>query len=66
MTTKNGDCDLAPIIANLQWQLKNYEDLHQISKKADEDLKNGQILLDECKELINKYEVAEHEVSLWC
>ena len=66
MTTQNCDHDLAPIIANLQWQLENYEDLHQISKTADENSKNGQILLDECKELINKYEVAEDKVSLWC
>ena len=66
MTTQNGDHDLAPIIANLQWQSENYEDLHRISKTADEDSKNGQILLDECKNLINDYEVDEHEVSLWC
>ena len=64
--TQKGNHDLAPILANLQWQLGNCENLRQISEKADEDLKNGQILLDESKELINKYEVAEHKVSLWC
>ena len=34
MTTQNGDHDLAPIIANLQWQSENYEDLHRISKNG--------------------------------
>ena len=66
MTTQSSNCDLAPIIADLQWQLKNYEDLYQISEKADEDFKNGQILWDKCENFINKYEVAEDKVSLWC
>ena len=35
--TQKGNHDLAPIIANLQWQSENCEDLRQISETADED-----------------------------
>ena len=66
MTTESSNCDLAPIIADLQCHLKNYEDLCQISEKADEDSKNGEILWDKCENFINEYEVAEDKVSLWC
>ena len=63
--TQKGNHDLAPIIANLQWQLENCENLRQISEKADEDSKNGQILFKECEKLINDCEVDEQEVSWW-
>ena len=66
MTTESSNCDLAPIIADLQCRLKNYEDLCQNSEKADEDSKNGEILWDKCENFINEYEVAEDKVSLWC
>ena len=66
MTTESSNCDLAPIIADLQCRLKNYEDLCQNSEKADEDNKNGKILLDKSENSIKECEVAEDKVSLWC
>ena len=62
---ENGNHDLAPIVADLQRQLGDCENLRQSSEKADEDLKNGRILYKECEKVINDREVEEQEVSWW-
>ena len=63
--TENSNHDLAPIVADLQRQLGDCENLRQSSEKADKDLKNGRILYKECKKIINDREVEEQEVSWW-
>ena len=64
-STQKSNHDLAPILADLQWQLGNCENLRQSSEKADKDLKNGHILYKECEKIINDREVEEQEVSWW-
>ena len=66
MTTESSNCDLAPIIADLQCRLNDFKDLCQNSEKADEDYKNGKILLEKSENSIKECEVAEDKVSLWC
>ena len=62
---ENGNHDLAPIVADLQKQLGDCENLRQSSEKANEDYKNGCILYKECKKVINDRDVEEQEVSWW-
>ena len=46
---ENGDHDLAPIVADLQKQLEELENLCQSSENANEDYKNGCIVYKKCK-----------------
>ena len=62
---ENGDHDLAPIVADLQKQLEELENLRQSSENANEDYKNECIVYKKCKKVINDRDNEEKEVSWW-
>ena len=62
---ENRDHDLAPIVADLQKQLEELENLRQSSENANEDYKNGCIVYKKCEKFINNRDIEEKEVSWW-
>ena len=62
---ENRDYDLAPIVANLQNHLDELQKLRQSSENADEKYKNGCIVYNKCKNVINDRDNEEKEVCCW-